>query len=200
MWCSPGRKHSCRYPQPFGCDLQGKWIQQPQMGPQAQRFSTSMEATEIIPRRMIQRKFSKKLSPFASSASSCPLNTQNFAKKWANLQEQPTSGWYKSPKSRAKAKEASMPQEYCFHKWWQNHQPQFKLTSFSRLCFSHIWTTEKWSKGQYPYSVVDTGQTSVALKKWASLIKIILSYKGENKNLPVSLVKVWYKPMWDKNS
>jgi hypothetical protein len=43
-------------------------------------------------KRTIQKKYNKKLFPFAFSASFFPQNPQNFTKQWANSQELPTSG------------------------------------------------------------------------------------------------------------
>ena len=77
-----------------------------------------------------------------------PQNSQNFAKQQKTHMSRPLLGnalarVSTSSKSGAKASKGTVPPKYQLHQRQQNPRPQLCLSSFGKLRFGHVRTTEK---------------------------------------------------------
>ena len=73
-----------------------------------------------------------------------------------------------------------MHQKHCFHQRQRNPSPKLSISSFGRLRDRKAHTVTQWRTSD---------ELLCRVKIWASLTRRILSYKGANKNSPISLVK-----------
>ena len=73
-----------------------------------------------------------------------------------------------------------MHQKHCFHQRLRNPSPKLSISSFGRLRDRKAHTVTQWWTSD---------ELLCRVKIWASLTRRILSYKGANKNSPISLVK-----------
>jgi hypothetical protein len=73
-----------------------------------------------------------------------------------------------------------MHQKHCFHQRLRNPSPKHSISSFGRLRDRKADTVTQWRTSD---------ELLCPVKIWASLTRRILSFKGANKNSPISLVK-----------
>jgi hypothetical protein len=193
-WWSPGSKVSHKYHQCSGCNLQGKLTRRPPQGCGAQRWPTSTMATEIVHDKLSKRETTKSLSVYIHhlilSSQSTELRCAvgklavdtNFWAMWL-------CEYSKVTKTEQQQTKQLCLQNITFINGGNNLDhlsPELSLADYVSITFERQKNDRK-SDTMTQWRVPDPVMCPVKL--WTSIITWIFSYKGTNKDSPVSLAQ-----------